>query len=228
MSKWFKYLSNVMIKQTFFSIVFVSDDYMFTLQDSADTEIKLASILIFDATTFNPLKKFNFDYGTLSTISYFYINQKYYIIGILNNNLQIFIVDSSLNYIIQISKKFESSRVTSSIKYVFMVMFNNMFFVAENGPMKGSQGATLRNIIFHKISSDFESKSWEAFVTNNGVVFAEEAQMKNSTAGFDFISPNTPIFTLNFTQLSLTYFYIKSKLLIFWHILFRFHYKFDK
>ena len=99
MSKWFKYLSNVMIKQTFFSIVFVSDDYMFTLQDSADTEIKLASILIFDVTTFNPLKKFNFDYGTLSTISYFYINQKYYIIGILNNNLQIFIVDSSLNYI---------------------------------------------------------------------------------------------------------------------------------
>ena len=72
---------------------------MFTLQDSSSTEINFASILIFDATTFNPLKKFNFDYNTSSAISYFYINQKYHIIGVKNNNLQILIIDSSLNYI---------------------------------------------------------------------------------------------------------------------------------
>ena len=131
--------------------------------------------------------KFKLDYNTQSSINFFNTNNKYYIIGLNKNQIQILSLDESLNYT-AISKTFESSRVTNSIDTLLLAMYGNTFIVAETGPIKSDQNLTSFNIIFHKLSQDFESESWESFDTNNGPAFAHEISWTNSSTGFTFES----------------------------------------
>ena len=154
-------------------------------------------LIVFDRDTFTPLKKFDFDYQTFSSISCFYINQKYYIIGVYENQVQVLILDNSLNYT-TISKSFESSRVTKSIDTINVVLYNNTFIISESGQLNGIQNSTISNIIFHKALQDFKSNSWENFESNNGAAFMLEILVENSSTGFTFKSLDIYFYNLNF------------------------------
>ena len=147
-------------------------------------------MLIFDRSAFTPIKKFDFDYNSKIYRSLFFANQKYYIFGVIEGIVQALIIDSSLNYVSN-SKVFESSRVNYFNNYFCVVLYNNMFTMTEFGPMRGAQESTISNIIFHKASLDFESRSWESLNINNGATFAAGFSSTNVTTGFTFVNSST-------------------------------------
>ena len=169
--------------------VIVSEEYLFIYQDRNSLVNYTSSLLIFDRTNFTPLKKFDLNNNTYLSINYFYVNQKYYIFGVSESQVQMLTIDNSLNYT-SVSKVFESSRVNSSNNFLRVALHNNMFILAETGPMRGSQNSTISNIIFHKASLDFESGSWEFLNTNNGEAFTTGFPSTALSTGFIFNNSN--------------------------------------
>ena len=157
----------------------------------------LLSLIAFDKKTFTPLKKFDLDYQIQTSICYFSINQKYYIIGVIENQVQILTLDNSLKYT-YISKTFESSKVLKLINTIHVVLYKNTFIISETGSMNGIQNSTISNIIFHKLSQDFKLATWENFESNNGDAFVLEILADNSPTGFIFKYSDIYYFNLNF------------------------------
>ena len=211
-SRWFNVLNGFYLQRFIFNIVMISEDFLFTLQDSIIIKSSTASIIVFDKKTFTPLKKFDFNYQISTIISYFYIRQKYYIIGAYEKQVQVLTLDNLLKST-SFSKTFESSRVSRLIDTINVVLFNNTFIISESGPMNGIQNSTISNIIFHKASQDFKSNSWESFESYNGVAFVLEMLADNSSTGYIFRSSDISSYFLNNTDLALTYVYFKSKVI---------------
>ena len=140
------------------NITFASNDYLFVFQNVNESINYNSCLLIFDRSTFIPIKKFDFNIKSTVYKTFFFANQKYYIFGVNKSTVEVLTIDSSLSYA-SVSKVFESSRVNCLNNFLHVVLYNNMFIITETGPMQGIQKTTISNIIFHKASLDFESGS---------------------------------------------------------------------
>ena len=165
-------------------------DYLFLLQYSDKSVNYTSCLLIFDRTTFTPIKKFDFDFESAMNTHFFFANQKYYIFRVNQSIVEVLTIDSSLNYE-SVSKVFESSRVNNFNSHLRVALYNSMFTITESGPMRGSQNSTISNIIFHKASLDFESGTWEALNTNNETSFIARFSSTNITTGYLFVNSST-------------------------------------
>ena len=172
------------------NVAIVSEEYLFIFQENNQPFNYNPSLLIFERTTFIPIKKFDFVSITTIYRAFFSTNQKYYFFGEDDSILQALAIDSSLNYL-SVLKTFESSRVNFKNNFLSVALYKNMFTITESGPMRGTQKSTVSNIIFHKISLDFESESWEALNTVNGTTFATEYSSTNITSGYLFVNSGT-------------------------------------
>ena len=184
-SRWFKVLNQVFIKLMKINVVIVSEDHLFIYQDIYPNVKYALCVIIFDRSNFAPLMKFDFVEFNFLSYNYFYVNQKYYIFGYYLNNINIIIIDSSLNYI-TFSKVFESSLVNIYNNYLWVVLYNNMFIITQSGPMRGLQQSTISNIIFHKESLDYKSMSNETFINTNDDSFTTGYRSKGLKTGFIF------------------------------------------
>ena len=209
-SKCFKVLTNIFASFIVLNIAFVSNDNLFVFQDGSESVNYNPCLLIFDKSSFIPFKKFDLDSNSKVFKTFFFANQKYYIFGVNKSTVEILTIDSSLNYA-SVSKVFESSRVNYFNGFLRVALFNNMFTITEAGPMYGSQKSAISNIIFHKVSLDFKSGSWEALNTDNGVIFAAGFSSSSLTTGISFINSSIASNPLNFTELNLTVVYFNSK-----------------
>ena len=172
------------------NIAFASNDYLFVFQDIRESINYNPCLLIFNRSTFIPIKKFDFDFNSTVYKTFFFANLKYYIFGVTGNKIQVLIIESSLNYT-SVSIVFKSSRVNNFNGILRVALYNNMFTITDTGTMIGSQKSTISNIIFHKASLDFESGSWEALNTDNGAIFAAGFSSSNLKTGVSFINSST-------------------------------------
>ena len=192
------------------NVAIVTEDHLFIYQDIDPSVQYISCAIIFDRSNFTPLKKFDFSDFFYLSYNYFYVNQKYYVFGTYMVNINILIIDSSLNYII-VSKVFKTSFVNIYNNYPWVVLYNNMFIITESGPMKGLQNSTISNIIFHKASLDYNSMSNEIFSDTNSDLFTTGYQSKRLETGFIFENSSIASNPLNFTEFNLTMVYFKSK-----------------
>ena len=193
-SKWYRVLSNTFALLMALNIAIVTNDYLFIFQNANDQAHYNSCLLIFNRTTFTPIKKFDFDSNSNSNLTiyatFFSVNQNYYFFGVNGSIVEGLRIDNSLNYV-SASKVFESSRVNNSTNYFLVTLYNNIFTTTESGPMNGNQNSTISNIIFHKESLDFETKSWEVLNTVSGAAFATGYSSTNVTTGFLFDNSST-------------------------------------
>ena len=208
-SKWFQVYLDVLVKPTYFDLILLSEAHMVTVQ-YYDKVLKLfTSIFIFDKNTFTPLKKIDFHWWLDYIVNNFYINNKFYIFGQNNYNIHYIIIDDSLNFKKSV-KIFDSSYDLQYSNKFRVVLFDSSFIIAESAPIKGLYLSTGSNLIFHKISLDFDSLSWENFQPT----FDE----------FPSVEMNS---MLNESDQGLSYTYFKSKYLWF-NLIYRHKFKFIK
>ena len=142
-------------------------------------------------------------------ISHFYVNKKFYIFGKNNLSFHYLIIDDSLNFKSS-AKMFDSSHDLQHSNLFKLVLFDSSLIIAESAPIKGLYLYTGSNMIFHKISFDLDSLSWENF----NLIFDELPAVEMDSM-------------LNESDHGLSYAYYKSKYLWF-NLIYRHKFKFFK